>query len=150
MNALTLKSKPRKLKISFIDRKKPESLDVASCYLTLAILQNKRNSRLSALFKDAKVDFQRTIVNFVKIFQFFFIVGREELLALFIFSSICLFINPFVIKSSEFVLFLMKTQAYIIDKSIYYSTIRIKFRKHKIQQTNHQDKQFVYRNLAFV
>lgn len=148
MNALTLKSKPRKLKISFIDRKKPESLDVA-CYLTLAILQNKRNSRLSALFKDAKVDF-RTIVNFVKIFQFFFIVGREELLALFIFSSICLFINPFVIKSSEFVLFLMKTQAYIIDKSIYYSTIRIKFRKHKIQQTNHQDKQFVYRNLAFV
>lgn len=110
MNALTLKSKPRKLKISFIDRKKPESLDVASCYPTLAILQNKRNSRLSVLFKDAKVDF-RTIVNFVKIFQFFFIVGREELLALFIFSSICLFINPFVIKSSEFVLFLMKTQA---------------------------------------
>lgn len=100
--------------------------------------------------KMQKLIFGRTIVNFVKIFQFFFIVGREELLALFIFSSICLFINPFVIKSSEFVLFLMKTQAYIIDKSIYYSTIRIKFRKHKIQQTNHQDKQFVYRNLAFV
>lgn len=58
-----------------------------------------------------KLIFGRTIVNFVKIFQFFFIVGREELLALFIFSSICLFINPFVIKLSEFVLFLMKTQA---------------------------------------
>lgn len=64
--------------------------------------------------KMQKLIFGRTIVNFVKIFQFFFIVGREELLALFIFSSICLFINPFVIKSSEFVLFLMKTQAYIL------------------------------------
>lgn len=64
--------------------------------------------------------FERTIVHFVKIFQFSFIV--KELL-LFIFSSICLFINtfnPFVIKSSEFCIISNENTT---DKSIlFYNT----------------------------
>lgn len=128
LNALTLKSKPRKLKISFIDRKKPEGLDVASCYLALAILQNKRNS--PSFVQGCKTWFSNNRLQLLISWKFSNSLLEKNYI---IYISICLFINtfnPFAIKSSEFIIISNENTRLHISINQYYSTIRIKFRKH--------------------